>query len=123
MGQQRAERVAEQIKDIVAGTIPRLKDVRIGGLISVIDVEVSGDLRHAKIFVSIYGDEETQEQTMEGLQSALGFLRSEVGKALRLRVVPDLVIKHDRSIERGAHINDLLAKIKREEGQSPDHGA
>lgn len=120
MSNQRAERVAERIKDVVAETIPRLKDTRIGGLVSVTDVEVSGDLRHARIFVSIYGDEATQALTMEGLQSALGFMRSEVGKALQLRVVPELQIRQDLSIERGAHIHDLLAKIKREEASPPD---
>lgn len=115
MGSQRAERVGEEIKDVVSGAIRRLKDSRITGMVSVTDVEVSGDLRHAKVFVSIFGDEPTQFQTMEGLQSAVGFMRSEVGKALKLRVVPELHLHQDRSLERGAAIHDLLARIKREE--------
>lgn len=118
MGNQRAERVGEVIKDVVADAIRRLKDSRITGMVSVTDVEVSGDLRHAKIFVSIYGDEPTQSLTMEGLQSAVGFVRSEVGKAVKLRMVPEIHFKHDRSIEQGAHIHDLLARLKRE----GDHG-
>jgi ribosome-binding factor A len=118
MGNQRAERVGEVIKDVVADAIRRLKDSRITGMVSVTEVEVSGDLRHAKIFVSIYGDEESQQQTMEGLHSAVGFVRSEVGKAVKLRSVPEIQFKQDRSIEHGAHIHDLLARIKREEAGS-----
>ncbi|HEY9900275.1 MAG TPA: 30S ribosome-binding factor RbfA [Pantanalinema sp.] len=122
MGNQRAERVSEVIKDVVADAIRRLKDSRITGMVSITDVEVSGDLRHAKIFVSIYGDEPTQALTMEGLSSAVGFIRSEVGKAVKLRVVPELHFKQDRSIEHGAHIHDLLARIKREGGEPEGHG-
>lgn len=114
MSNQRAERVGEAIKDVVADAIRRLKDSRITGMVSVTGVEVSGDLRHARIFVSIYGDEPTQAQTMEGLQSALGFMRSEVGKAIKLRVVPELQIRQDKSLERGAQIHDLLAQLKKE---------
>lgn len=116
MSNQRAERLSEVIKDVVSDAIRRLKDTRISGMVSVTDVEVTRDLRHAKVFVSIYGDEPTQSMTMEGLQSAAGFVRSEVGKAVKLRVVPELQFKHDRSIEHGAQIHDLLARIKREEG-------
>ncbi len=116
MSTQRADRIGEAIKRLVSELLARrLKDVRITGMVSVTDVEVSGDLRHAKVFVSIYGDEAVQKQTMEGLRSATGHVRSEVGKALGLRFSPDIHFHLDESIERGAKIAQLLAQISRNE--------
>lgn len=122
MTNQRSDRVGEAIKRLVSEMLQRrLKDVRITGMVSVTDVEVSGDLRHAKVFVSIFGEKEQQDQTMEGLQSAAGFVRSEVGKQLQLRYAPDIHFFHDKSIENGAHINALLNKIKTDREDSPVH--
>lgn len=126
MNQQRTDRVAEAIKRVIGELIQhgRIKDVRISGLISVTGVEVSGDLRHAKVYISVYGDEDTQEQTMEGLQSAIGFIRSEVGKQIKLRCTPDLHLKLDHSMQRGAEINELLRRIQREkEEQEHEDGS
>lgn len=122
MTNQRSDRVGEAIKRLVSELLQRrLKDVRITGMVSVTDVEVSGDLRHAKVFVSIFGEKEQQDQTMEGLQSAAGFVRSEVGKQLQLRYAPDIHFHHDKSIEHGAHIAALLNKIKTDREDSPVH--
>lgn len=115
MSNQRAERISEAIKRLVSELLQRrLKDSRISGMVSVTDVEVSNDLRHARIFVSIFGEEEVQNQTMAGLQSATGKVRSEVAKSLGLRFAPELDFRRDTSIERGARISALLEQISRE---------
>jgi len=118
---QRAERIGEAIKRLVSELVQRrLKDSRITGMVSVTGVEVSGDLRHAKIFVSVYGDEEVREQTMEGLRSAKGLVRSEIAKSLDLRFAPDIQFRLDPSIERGAKIAELLQQINREKAGSEE---
>ena len=115
MSAQRSDRIAEAIKRIVSEMLMRrIKDARITGMVSVTDVEVSGDLRHAKVFVSIFGVEDVQQQTMAGLASAKGMIRGEVGHQLGLRSTPDLVFKQDKSAERAAHINELLQQIHSE---------
>lgn len=115
MGNQRSERLSGVIKEVVSDAIRRLKDVRLQGkMISVTDVEVSGDMRHAKVFVSIYGSEEQQEEAMAGLSSAAGVVRTEVAKEVKLRVSPEIHFRLDKSIERGAHITALLNRIKQE---------
>jgi ribosome-binding factor A len=116
MSTQRADRIAEAIRRLVSDLVARrLQDARITGMVSVTDVEVSGDLRHAKVFVSVYGDEDIQVQTMEGLQSATGLVRSEVARALGLRFAPEIQFRLDQSIARGAKIAALLQQISQEQ--------
>jgi ribosome-binding factor A len=93
-----------------------IKDSRVkSGMVSVTDVEVSGDLRHARIFVSIYGSDEDQGQAMAGLQSASGYIRSEIGKRVNLRFAPEVTIHQDKSLERGAEMLALIDRIARED--------
>ena len=114
MTEKRAGRVAEAIKEEVSNILQRkLKDPRIG-FCSVVDVEVSNDLQHAKVFVSVLGDEEKRQATLAGLESARGFIRTEVGRRIRLRHTPEVVFRLDTSIERGARVNQLLNEIRRE---------
>jgi ribosome-binding factor A len=124
MSQARAGRVGEAIKEVVSETVRRLKDSRITALVSVTDVEVSRDLRHAKVFVSLYGEEEDVTQTLEGLQSAIKFIRGEVARTLQLRTAPTLQIVQDPSLAHGAHIHSLLSQLKqeREEPEAPAAG-
>ncbi|MEB3187204.1 MAG: 30S ribosome-binding factor RbfA [bacterium] len=124
MSQARAGRVGEAIKEVVSETVRRLKDSRITALVSVTDVEVSRDLRHAKVFVSLYGEQEDVTQTLEGLQSAIKFIRGEVARTLQLRTAPTLQIVQDPSLSHGAHIHALLSQLKqeREEPESPAAG-
>ncbi len=94
-----------------------IKDDRVGsGMVSVTDVEVSGDLQHAKIFVSIYGTDEARQETMAGLLAVTGYVRKELGKRLQLRRTPEVIFKEDRSFERGTRVlsllNDLNAKAE-----------
>lgn len=116
MASRRVERVARAIKEEVSKIIQEeVKDPRIG-FITITDVELSDDLRHAKVFVSVYGDEskKEKEKALRGLSSAAGFIRKEMGKKIKLRYTPEVVFKWDRSIERGAHIEELLRQIKQE---------
>lgn len=112
----RVERVAEQMKKEIAQLLQdEIKDPRIG-FVTVTDVELSNDMQHAKVYVSIYGDEEQKKQTLEALARATGFIRREIGRRIKLRLVPEIVFKYDESIERGDRIARLLSRIKAEEG-------
>lgn len=123
MARGRALRVAEAIKEEVSEILMNeLKDPRIG-FTSVTAVEVSDDLRHARIFFSIFAPPADQEKAMEALEKAKGFIRSELSKRLRLRVAPELTFQMDRSIERGDRISRLLADVRRSGGLGePDCG-
>jgi len=93
--------------------IQDIKDDRVGtGMVSVTDVRVSGDLQHAKIFVSIYGSEEAQTKTLEGLASATGYVRSELGRRIGLRRTPEVMFMHDVSLERGTKMVDFLNQLE-----------
>lgn len=113
---RRISRVASLIKREVSQMLLHgIKDDRVGiGMVSVTDVDVSGDLQHAKIFVSIYGTEDVRSQTMEGLRSATGYVRSELGHRVRLRRTPEVIFIEDRSLERGTQIISLLNKLSEE---------
>lgn len=113
MSNQRAARLGEQIREELAQLIRGLKDPRIG-FVSVVRVEVSGDLRHAKVYISVMGDDQAKKESMKGLQSANGFLRSELAQILRLRYTPELHFVLDESIEHGTRIAKLLAEVQRE---------
>ena len=125
---QRSIRVAEAIKREVSDLLLKggVKDSRLGGsMASITEVEVSGDLRHARIFVSIFGKDADQQQVMEGLKSATGYIRSEIGKRIRLQFTPEIQFELDNSLERGSRVLALMNRIKAEEQQgkheSPDH--
>jgi len=111
---RRAERLASQIRDEVAELIMReLKDPRIG-FTTVTRVELSGDL-HARVLVSVLGSAEAQQGTLEGLSSAAGFIRHEIGHRLKLRRAPELSFVLDHGAEDGQKIEMLLQRLK--EGQ------
>jgi len=113
---QRALRVSQSIKKELAQMILRdIKDERIKGLISIVDVECSADCRSAKVFVSILGNEEDEKGTMEALKDKTGMIRGEICRRLRLRFAPEMQFKLDKSLERGAKVSELLGKIERGE--------
>jgi ribosome-binding factor A len=115
MADHRSERLGELIKTEFGSIVQRdLKDPRIG-FVSVMDVEVSNDYSHVKIFVSIMGDDEAKRLTMEGLESAKGFIRTELGHRIRLRHTPEVHIIADNSIENGSRIFELLNEVKKEQ--------
>ncbi|NLW24739.1 MAG: 30S ribosome-binding factor RbfA [Clostridia bacterium] len=119
MGKVRTNRIAEEIKRELSQIIrSELKDPRVSGIVSITGVEVSGDLKYAKVFVSHYGEKEQQKEVIQGLEKATGFLRSELGKRIRLRIVPELIFKLDESLEYGNKISELLSQIKEQESKN-----
>jgi ribosome-binding factor A len=104
------ELIAVELSDLIR---TRMKDPRVG-FASITHVEVSGDLRYAKVFVSVMGTEKEQTSTMQALKHATGFLRSELASRIALRYMPELNFKLDTSIEQGARILDLIREIENE---------
>jgi len=110
----RPERVAEAIKEEVSRIVrERVSDPRIGFL-SVTNVEMSPDLKTAKIFISVLGNKVDREKTFEGLKSAMSFIRGQLGNALDLRYVPEITFVHDKSIERASRVLNIMYKLERE---------
>lgn len=121
---RRVERVASLVKrEVSLMLLNEIKDDRVGaGMVSITDVDVSGDLQHAKIFVSIYGTEEAKAETMEGLKSSAPFIRRELGQRIRLRRTPEVVFLEDRSLERGDRMLHLLNQLSQER-EEKDNGS
>jgi ribosome-binding factor A len=119
---RRVSRVAEAIRREVSQMIlSDIKDDRVGaGMVSVTAVDVAGDLQHTKIFVSIYGSDEARAETMEGLKSVTGYVRSELGKRVRLRRTPTVLFVEDKSFDRATHVISLINKLSRDRVDSPD---
>ena len=110
---RRSERVAEGIREEVATFLAEdARDPRIVGFVTVTGVDVTRDLRHAKVFVSIMGSDDDRRATLQGLESAASHLRSRVGRALRLRVAPEISFRYDESVARAARIEALLSELK-----------
>lgn len=113
---RRVERVAELIKREVSQLLfSGIKDDRVGaGMVSVTDVDLAGDLQHAKVYVSIYGSDEAKAETMAGLKSATSYVRGEIGRRIRLRRTPEITFIEDRSIERGTQVLSLINRLSEE---------
>ena len=122
-GHRRADRVAEAIREEVAVFLAEeAKDPRLTGLVTVTGVEVTRDLRNAKVFVSVMGSDAERTSTFEGLASVAGHLRARIGRALRLRLAPEITFRPDESIARASRIENLLAQIKNDQGKNPPDG-
>lgn len=96
------------------------KDPRLRGLVTITAVDVTRDLRHAKVFVSIMGTDEEKRSTMDGLASLASHLRSRLGRSLRLRVAPEIEFRDDPSVARAARIETLLSQLKSGDAANPD---
>ena len=106
----RTRRIAEEIRKIVSTMlISGIKDPRINSLVSVTDVEVTSDLSYAYVYVSILGGDE--ESTLEGLKSACGYIRREVGKSIKIRHTPEIIFKIDDSLLKGMYMDELIKKV------------
>jgi len=101
----------EEIATFLANDV---KDPRIVGLVTVTAVDVTRDLRHAKVFVSVLGSESQRAATFDGLADVATHLRGRVGRALRLRVAPEIEFRNDESVAHAAKIEQLLAQVRRE---------
>ncbi|ASA22219.1 30S ribosome-binding factor RbfA [Paenibacillus donghaensis] len=115
MSKIRAGRVGEQIKKELSLLIQsELKDPRIG-FVTITGVDVTNDLSQAKVYLSVLGDEEQKSGSLKAIEKANGFLRSELGKAIRLRHTPELIFKLDESVAYGSHIEKLLGDLGKSE--------
>ncbi|UCD55556.1 MAG: 30S ribosome-binding factor RbfA [Candidatus Omnitrophota bacterium] len=112
---RRTDRLAEAIRRLTSEIVQRhLKDPRIKGFITVTKVEVTGDLRLARIYYSVLGDEKKKKLVTEGLKSAKNFIRKYIGDELKLRYAPDILLVIDKSFEYKERIDKVLKKIHKE---------
>jgi ribosome-binding factor A len=112
---RRPEQVAGTLRQVIAEALSReIRDPRVG-FVTVTDVLVTNDLSHARVSVSVPGDEAEKTRALQGLQSAAGFLRSRAARALTTRTVPELHFELDKGVEHAARIEELLESIRREE--------
>ena len=120
MAKNRLERINEELRRELAALLPRLKDPRVGKtMLSVTRVETTPDLHYAKVYVSLLDPQYTKE-TLAGLRSSSGWLRRELGSAVRLRCIPELQWEADDSIVRGAHLLELISQIEEKENAESD---
>lgn len=109
----RIDKINEEVRRELANIIRELKDTRIPMMTSVVTVNVTNDLRYAKAYISVMGDEEVQKKAIEGLKSAAGYIRREMGKRIDIRYTPEFIFELDHSIEHGAHIEQLLRDVNK----------
>ena len=118
MASGRMRRVNEALREILSARVTGgLKDPRIG-FVTVTAVDTSPDLRHARVYVSVLGDEEDREESLAGLQSSHGFLQAGIAKEMRIKRTPTLEFVHDESIDHGFRISELLEETDAEDSAS-----
>lgn len=116
----RADRVKKVLRIEISRILQEdLKDPRIG-FVTVTRIDLTGDLRYAKVYFSILGDAANQESSVEGIESALGYIRRLVGERLKLKYVPELSFKFDRSMEYGINLEKTFERLKNEHSQDQD---
>lgn len=116
MSVNRTVRIQEEIRKILSEVIRNnIKDPRVPILTTVTRVEVTRDLRYAKAFISVFGEKEDKVKCIEGLKSAAGYIRREVGSKIKVRYTPEILFEIDESLEHGLHINKILSDIKKGE--------
>jgi ribosome-binding factor A len=117
MSKIRSNRIGELMKKELGDIIGRkLKDPRVG-FVTVTAVEVTGDLQQATVYITVLGDDEQKEATFSALMKATGFIRSEIGKRIRLRKTPELLFQFDESIEYGNKIERMLGELQRKSNE------
>lgn len=114
MAKDRISKINEEVRRELSNIIRELKDSRIPMMTSIVAVRVTNDLSYAKVYVSVMGDELVQKKAIEGLKSASGFVRREIGRRLQLRHTPEFIFELDHSIEQGAYINKLIHDINKD---------
>ena len=107
----RIDRISEEVKKELSTVIRDLKDPRITSMVSVVNVSVTKDLKFAKAYISVFGDEKAKKDVLAALKSAAGFIRREIGHRVNLRATPEFTFVIDDSIEYGAHINEVLKNL------------
>jgi ribosome-binding factor A len=107
---ERMRRVNESVRQVLAETLPELKDPRIG-LVTVTGVDTSADLRQATVYVSVLGSEKKRSATLRGLEAAHGVLQSRLARELRMKRTPQLTFQYDPSVERGVRMSQLIDEL------------
>ena len=107
----RIDKINEEVKRELSQVIRELKDPRIPTMVSVVNVEVTKDLRFAKAHISVFGEDKVKNDAIAALKSAAGFVRREIGHRLNLRNTPEFTFVLDDSIEYGSHINQILKEL------------
>ncbi|MDN5298166.1 MAG: ribosome-binding factor [Clostridiales bacterium] len=121
MPNPRIRRISEEVKKVVSQAILfGIKDPRVSKLASVTYVEVTNDLRYATIYISCFDPNHDIQLTIDGLNSAKGFIRKEIGKSMKLHYTPEPIFKIDHSIEHGMHINEIIGQLKASHAMGPD---
>lgn len=116
MNNKRINRISEEVKKVVSQLLYNgLKDPRIKEMTSITKVEVTRDLSYAKIYVSVLGDESEKKETIEGLNSAKGYIRKEIGSNIDLRHSPEPVFYLDQSIEQGIYMSKLIDSVNKKD--------
>lgn len=113
MASYKLQRMAEDLKRELAGVIRELKDSRISTMLSIIKVDLTGDMSYAKVYVSDLNGKEATKNAVKGLESATGYIKREISNRLRLRKAPELKFIVDDSLEYSANINRILEDINR----------
>lgn len=122
MAADRMRRVNGALREVLSARIAAgLKDPRIG-FATVTAVDTSPDLRHARVYVSVLGDDEERAETLAGLESSRGYLQAAIGSELRLKRTPMLRFEHDETLERGVRISRLLDELVDDDGEEEDDG-
>ncbi len=116
MASNRIGRINEELQKELSSLIRTLKDPRVQTMLSITQVDTTGNLRYCKVYVSAL-DKSKSKDAIKGLKSASGYLRREIGQRLQLRYTPELLFEQDDSISHGAHIFDLLSKLSPSEAQ------
>ena len=120
MQKGRPQRVGEEIRKTLATLLAKgLKDPRVG-FVSIMEVRMSPDLRHANCYVSLLGSDSERKSSLAGLRSASGWLRREVSKRLGLRFSPEMRFFEDTTLERVFHLEDVFREIHEDEEQTPE---
>ncbi|MET3616521.1 ribosome-binding factor A [Peptoniphilus olsenii] len=112
MNSKRINRISEEVKRTISEIVQNdIKDPRVPTLTSISHVEVTNDLSFAKIYVTVLGDDYDRDEAVEGLNSAKGFIKRELSKRVKLRVMPELIFINDDSIERAFELNKLIDEV------------
>ena len=112
MKRWRPESVGGMIQQAVSEVIRGMKDPRVG-FVTVTGVDMSEDLRHAKVYVSVLGSEEVRRGTLEALEHGAAYIRREVGRRIQIRHTPELLFRYDRSLEQGVKMDKLLDGLRK----------
>ena len=107
---ERMRRINEAVREVLSEAVGELKDPRIG-FVTVTGVETSADLRHARVFVSVFGPERKREQSLAALGSAHGVLQARIARELRMKRTPQLAFEYDPTVERGVRMSQLIDEL------------